>query len=414
MAFDWKQLVKTGLREWETRQSDPTKLDSDNDPYTYGDGPGKFLQGINHATPFNPSNNPVRQKFNGYVNFHFNGDIDIPGISDLSKSGQQTILSSMIKTADIPSAEIQTDVKNQYNKKRITITHAEFKPITISAYDTVDSAWVILLMRMYSHLFSNAMGQYDFDTTGKATPRKIPYDVVPSAIPTGSTEGPTYGFNSTYSDNNMGYNLRPGKEKYMVSHIDIVMFHAQRTIVYTMFNPIVTGFTVDGIDHASSDAVMINMDITYENFTISPVVNGFIPEADMARFLVSGSGEKELYKGVREVGTDIAAGQIAGSQTGNDTRKMASLKSKTLGYLASGNGQNSTSRLTTDQNNNFWKTVAQPAGQAQANPGGQQSDPADTESNKTYTVNGEVVTKEEYDEATRQAARIGATPGSFS
>jgi hypothetical protein len=93
---------------------------------------------------------------------------------------------------------------------------------------------------------------------------------------------------------------------------------------------------------------------------------------------------------------------------------MASLKSKTLGYLASGNGQNSTSRLTTDQNNNFWKTVAQPAGQAQANPGGQQSDPADTESNKTYTVNGEVVTKEEYDEATRQAARIGATPGSFS
>ena len=69
---------------------------------------------------------------------------------------------------------------------------------------------------------------------------------------------------------------------------------------------------------------------------------------------------------------------------------MASLKSKTLGYLASGNGQNSTSRLTTDQNNNFWKTVAQPAAQAQANPGGQQSDPADTESNKTYTVNGKV------------------------
>ena len=88
---------------------------------------------------------------------------------------------------------------------------------------------------------------------------------------------------------------------------------------------------------------------------------------------------------------------------------MASLKSKTLGYLASGNGQNSTSRLTTDQNNNFWKTVAQPAAQAQSNPGGQQSDPADTESNKTYTLNGKVVTKEVYDDAqAAAAARRGA------
>ena len=170
MGFKWGPIIAQAAQNLQGYVSDPTRLDSDNEPMTYGDGPGKFLQGINHATPFNPSNNPVRQKFNGYVNFHFNGDIDIPGISDLSKSGQQTTLSSMIKTADIPSAEIQTDVKNQYNKKRITVTHAEFKPITISAYDTVDSAWVILLMRMYSHLFSNAMGQYDFDTTGKATP----------------------------------------------------------------------------------------------------------------------------------------------------------------------------------------------------------------------------------------------------
>ena len=70
----------------------------------------------------------------------------------------------------------------------------------------------------------------------------------------------------------------------MVSHIDIVMFHAQRTIVYTLFNPIVTNFTIDGIDHQSAEPVMINMDISYENFSIKPVINGFIPEADMERF----------------------------------------------------------------------------------------------------------------------------------
>ena len=90
---------------------------------------------------------------------------------------------------------------------------------------------------------------------------------------------------------------------------------------------------------------------------------------------------------------------------------MASLKSKTLGYLASGNGQNSTSRLTTDQNNNFWKTVAQPAGQAAIPPGREQSDPNRPEDNKTYMINGEVVTKEVYDDAQAAAAARRASFG---
>ena len=43
----------------------------------YKDG-DYFAFDVNHGKPFSPVNNPVRQKFNGYVNFHFNGDIDIP------------------------------------------------------------------------------------------------------------------------------------------------------------------------------------------------------------------------------------------------------------------------------------------------------------------------------------------------
>ena len=158
----------------------------------------------------------------------------------------------------------------------------------------MDSAWVILLMRMYAHLFSNPLGQFDVDANNNATPRKIPYDVVPDVIPTGSQDGPTYGFNLGYSDNNMGYNLRPGNEKYFVSHIDIVYYHAQRAMKYTLFNPIVTNFTVDGFDHAASDPVMISMDIQYENFSINPVVNGFIAEEDMKRFVTYGSQDQYL------------------------------------------------------------------------------------------------------------------------
>jgi len=203
---------------------------------------------------------------------------------------------------------------------------------------------------MYAHLFSNPIGQYEAGTSGSAIPKTIPYDVVPSAIPTGSTEGPTYGFNSQYSDNNMGYNLLPGEQKYFLNHIDIVMFHAQRSIVYTMFNPIVTGFTVDGFDHSSADPVMVNMDISYENFTVKPVVNGFIPEHDMERFL-KGGGNKEDYKTLRGSGP-------LGEVNSNDTREQASLQEKTPAFLKPSNPGESTSRYAHDQSkSDFWKAI---------------------------------------------------------
>ncbi len=320
----------------------------------YKDG-DYFAFDVNHAKPFSPVNNPVRQKFNGYVNFHFNGDIDIPGISDMREKGVPTVLSSLIKSSDVPSAEIQTDVKNQYNKKRVTITHAEYKPITLSAYDTVDSAWVILLMRMYAHLFSNPLGQFDVDANNNATPRKIPYDVVPDVIPTGSQDGPTYGFNLGYSDNNMGYNLRPGNEKYFVSHIDIVYYHAQRAMKYTLFNPIVTNFTVDGFDHAASDPVMISMDIQYENFSINPVVNGFIAEEDMKRFVTYGS--QDQYKRLRD-GGPLDENSSVSQNASKDTRNQPALRKRELGFLAPvDQNSESTARLSTNQDNDFWKTA---------------------------------------------------------
>ena len=319
----------------------------------YNDGT-PFVFDENHAKTFNPAINPVRQKFNGYANFYFNGKVSVPGISDMDKVGDQTVFSSMIKNSDIPSAELSTDVKNQYNKKRITVTHSEFKPISMSAYDTVDSAWVLLLMKMYAHLFSNPIGQYEAGTSGSAIPKTIPYDVVPSAIPTGSTEGPTYGFNSQYSDNNMGYNLLPGEQKYFLNHIDIVMFHAQRSIVYTMFNPIVTGFTVDGFDHSSSDPVMVNMDISYENFSVKPLVNSFIPEADMERFF-KGGGSKTDYELLRS-DTEVS-GHVYSD--GMDPRKQASLKEKKALWLTPGEeGGDQVSRYSHDQStSDFWKAI---------------------------------------------------------
>ena len=43
-------------------------------------------------------------------------------------------------------------------------------------------------------------------------------------------------------------------------------------------------FEIDGIDHSSSEANLITIDITYENFAMQPIINEFISEDDLQRF----------------------------------------------------------------------------------------------------------------------------------
>ena len=256
-----------------------------NDPTRPGTGKvAGYVGSYNNAARFKPGINPVRQKFEGYVNFHFNSAV---GITSLNNNDTKNTLSSLCKTADVPSAEIQTDVKNQYNRKRITVTHTEFNPITITAYDTVDSAWVVVLMKMYAHLFTQPLNR--FDTAGDIpTPIINPNDIVPDAVAGGGSEAVAKG---TFDSNFAGYNLQPAANRNFITSMDIVKFHGQKAIRYTVFNPMITSFTVDGIDHADSQPAMITMNVLYENFSINPKLNSWLSEDELKRFSGFNVGE---------------------------------------------------------------------------------------------------------------------------
>ena len=70
-----------------------------------------YLRDFRNAYKFRPDVNPVRQKFQGYVNFVFNRDIYeylYAQPSDGSKEFR-TQISSLVKTADLPGVEFQTE-----------------------------------------------------------------------------------------------------------------------------------------------------------------------------------------------------------------------------------------------------------------------------------------------------------------
>ena len=298
----------------------------------------------NNALRYKPSINPARQQFSGIVNFYFN-----PAIAGLvTTADTRNGLSSLVKTATMPSFKLKTDIRNQYNKKRVTVSGVEYDPIKISVYDTVDSVWMTTIMRTYQHLFLNPANRFETNGTGETVPRPLPYDVVPEKFTSGSESGSVSGFTQKWNEESTGYNIRPGIEKNIISRIDFLMYHAQKFTRYTVFNPIIVGFDMDGIDYSSSQPIAINMDIEYENFSMDPLVNNFLPEDDMKRFTNFSEGSWKL---LREGGQNL--GDFPGYKPEADTNQMPSLKRQSLNFL-SPQSAGSTETARTQQDQNFW------------------------------------------------------------
>lgn len=286
-----------------------------------------YLANYKNADRFKPRNTPVRQKFNGYVNFTFNSEVDIANAIGSNAEFNNT-LSSLVKAADFPSAEFSTDVKNQYNRKRITVNGVQFKPITITAYDTVDSLWVIMLMKMYAHLFQDPLNKYKDNN-----PEKIPYDVIPEAVASGSAdESAGGGFNRPFDSNRAGLNLLPGKQRNFITSMDVVQIHGQKATKFTLFNPMITNFEIESIDHADSAVSQISISVDYENFTMNPNVNAYISEDEMKRYSDFNKGEWNL----KQNGNPEQANTPGGYQ---DHKETLSTTERKLSFL---NGDGST------------------------------------------------------------------------
>ena len=81
-------------------------------------GGSYFLRDFKNAYRFRPDVNPPRQQFNGYVNFIlnrslFNNLIDDPSGGQGGDKAFGTTISSLVRTAELPSVDFQTEIKNQ-------------------------------------------------------------------------------------------------------------------------------------------------------------------------------------------------------------------------------------------------------------------------------------------------------------
>ena len=235
-----------------------------------------FLKDYRNAYKFRPDVNPARQKFQGYVNFVFNRDLFELLYADPSDGSKEfrTTISSLVRTAELPSVTFRTETKNAYNRKKIVNTGVEYQPVNMTVYDTVGNEWLSVFMKYFSYHYMDPR-----NTNSNAQDR----DIANSELRTGGAENIGSQFlTEVFDSNRAGYN--PNLTANFFERIDYVLYHGNKGMQYSIINPVMTSFKAGNLDYSDSGFREFDMTFEYERFTTHQQLNFGLSEEDVDRF----------------------------------------------------------------------------------------------------------------------------------
>jgi len=232
-----------------------------------------YLKDFRNAYHYTPSQDPPRQQFGGYVSFVLDRDLFKDPFYNDDIEELRTRMSSLVRTADFPQIEFKTQTLNDYNRKKIVNTGVEYQPVTIRVVDTASNAWLTILMKYFSYHYMNPRnkgnsGDRDMDNASNITGAEM--------------IASQFGSGSPYDSNKAGYNIN--YNPHFFERIDYVLYHAQKGTQYSLFNPVMTGFTHTPLDYASNELMEFTMTFQYESFTTYNQVNFDLGSTDLTRF----------------------------------------------------------------------------------------------------------------------------------
>lgn len=148
-------------------------------------------------------------------------------------------LSVLVKSADLPKFNIDTEVLNKYNKKEVVQKRIVYEPITITFHDDADNnvrdMWLAYNKRFYTD--SNISQQ-------------------------------AYTLDDTYSPVRLAtrYGLDTGKSGRFLSHVEIYSMANHVYTKYILLNPIIESFDFDTVAYEDGGKVLQTvMRLQYEN-----------------------------------------------------------------------------------------------------------------------------------------------------
>jgi hypothetical protein len=149
----------------------------------------------------------------------------------------------LVKSVDLPSIKIDTDLLNEYNRKRISQTKINFDPIKMTFHDVVDGRTMKLWQMYYEFYFKDG----------------TPFNTDEQKTQSDDIANPT-----TFTDK-FGYNLTGVEDsRYLIRDIEIVQIHAAKFNKVTLVNPRISSMSPSGLAYENSTTTDFTVTIEYE------------------------------------------------------------------------------------------------------------------------------------------------------
>ena len=227
----------------------------------------EYLRDYKHASKTFRSNsyaNAPKLKFLFHTYFKINSEA-------WAQSNTQN-LGILVKEIKLPAYTFQTEIKNQYNRKRIIQTKIKYDPIQVKFHDDNNNSVNKMWYAYYTYYYKDA-NKPNVKFAGNRGSGRTPNGV------SNGTQSTMADFNlaDIYTDDlkgnddwgYIGETSNPkGVNKQKVpffQNITIFGFNQHNFSAYTLINPIITNFSHDQYSYADSSGIMENtMTIDYE------------------------------------------------------------------------------------------------------------------------------------------------------
>ena len=172
-------------------------------------------------------------------------------------------LNMLVKSVQLPAYNIQTDVKHQYNRKRVVQKRIDYQPVQIVMHDDNMGVTTAMWEAYYRYYYRD--GNYS------ATK--------PAGAPESGSAIPEYNRGNVFGGNNdkqyrYGFDNDSGAPFF--DSITISQMARKNYTSFQLINPIISGWQHDTMDNSISDPVANTMTVEYEtvHYSRGPIGNG--------------------------------------------------------------------------------------------------------------------------------------------
>ena len=263
---------------------------------------GQGLRDYTHASnTFVSGNYNLLPRFKFLFYVYFNVNLNIPALKNLfSGSSPLSTVGYLVKTAQLPSYEIDVQTLNQYNRKRLVQTKINYQPSQIVFNDDNSDLIRNMWYQYYQYYYSDPTYQY-----GDTPAQSGTLGVLSTPIP---VIGGNYNVSDLYAPNrpvqhwglsgqgytnptlsSLGSSLLTGPASGQAPFFNDITIYglSQKTFAqYTMLNPLIKSWTNDTYDYGQGSGIMTNtMTIQYETVKYySGDIGGATPSATVPGF----------------------------------------------------------------------------------------------------------------------------------